>query len=240
MSEEAKKRSIVVTAKTLGRLYALIKGLSGAADTQTLGVRAWVLDAVRMLLRDAGVCAMARDDIVPRVLVWCKDGKHIQFNKCAWRLFFELIEYHGGMLEYLDEKNNLMSFTDIIGATLYGNSVLIHCIHYIAKIFSLAKAEQARAQEGLPPKRDDGRLARDDVKYFVNYFRERALFIKFHMIYIRVHKARSGAVFLELARFYNTLCTVPECSKLLSTIQKNKDYKQGIETVNQMFSSGTH
>jgi len=91
---------------------------------------------------------------------------------------------------------------------------------------------------GLPPKRDDGRSARDDVKFFVNYFRDRALFIKFHMIYNRVHKNRSGAVFVELARFYNVLSTYPECARLLSTIQKNKDYQDGINKMMALYTAG--
>jgi len=236
--QDVTNRCIILSPRTMLQIFQIIQVLHSETDPLLLSVRASLLNAVRVVSRNGEVLDIIRKKFIQLILEWCKDGKHIQFNRIAWRTFFELIEYHGGMLERMEQTNTLCFFTDIIGATIYGNAVLLNCIHYITKIFSLAKIEQQRIQSGRPPKRTDGHPVRDDVKFFVNYFRERALFIKFHMIYIRFHRNLSGAIFIELARFYNILSTNPDCAKLLSSIQKNKDYQEGLNKVMEMYSAG--
>jgi len=81
-------------------------------------------------------------ELPQKVLAWCKDGKHYQCNKVAWRIFYHMIAYHAGMLEELIEKKQLGWFTDLPasnnGASNTGrNAIMINSIHYIGKLFTM-------------------------------------------------------------------------------------------------------
>lgn len=223
-------------------IFSIIQQLSSSSDARALNMRAHLLSAVRILLRHRPVFEQIKLDTTfyQKLLSFCKDGRHFEFCKNAWKLFYELIEYHAGVLDFLDRSKLLSQFADILGTTVYGNTVMLHSLHYIGKLFSLFAAEQARAQRGLPLRRDDNRSVERDVKTFLIFFKDHHLFIKLHMIYKRFAQAYPGAAFLELAKLYRTLCTLPECQRLLREIQKNEDYKSGIQRLVEMYDAGGH
>jgi hypothetical protein len=233
----ATTKELSVSPADLMLIINLIQQLSGSSDTRALNVRAHLLGAVRILLRTKGIFDAVKIDttLYQRVLTFCKDGRHLIFNKNAWKLFYEMIEYHANVLDYLDRVKLLQQFTDILGTTVHGNIVMIHSLHYLAKLFGLLSKEQARTQKGKPMRRDDNRSVEKDVKTFLTIFKDRHLFIKLHMIYKRFAQSYPGAAFLELAKLYYMLSTLPECQRLLREIQKSDDYKAGIQRIVEMY-----
>src|SRR5690349_19045318 len=88
------------------------------------------------------------------------------------------------------------------------------------QLFRLAAAEQKRLQNGKEATRDDIKSFDKDTKTLAAFFKERHHFIKIHMIYKRFQSSYPGAVFQELAKFYNVMATEPNCQKLLKEAQK--------------------
>ena len=224
--------ALTVSQDTIDTLFRYINDLSKSPDAAAYPVCAPILSATRILLRNQDVYAehRAKEKLIQNLLVFCKDGRDSDFNKQAWKLFYELIEYHAGAIELMENTSLLSQFADVLGTTVNGTTVTIHSIRYFRKILELYSAEQKRHTI----LRDDGKSVEKDVKFFTNFFKDRHLFVKFHMTY-KNQASMCGAVFYEVAQLYQKLQILPETQKLLKDIQKNPEYKKGLQDIHEMF-----
>lgn len=224
--------ALIIYQEDIDALIGHIVTLSKLNDMATYPVSAPILSAVRILLRNQFVYSeyQAKERLIQNILAFCKDGKDSEFNRQAWKVFYELIEYHAGAIELMDNASLLTQFTNFLGTNVNGTTVTIHSIRYFRKILELGSADQSRRSV----KRDDKKSIEKDVKFFTNFFKEKTLFVKFHMTY-KNQTSMCGAVFYEVAQVYQKLQVLPETQKLLKDILKNPDYRKGLQDIHEMF-----
>jgi len=71
-------------------------------------------------------------DFYSKMLLFCRDGSNQEFNREAWALFYQVIYYHQGVMEYLIKGNVMASFVELVG-TSYNNIVISNGLHYFTK-----------------------------------------------------------------------------------------------------------
>jgi len=174
--------------------------------------------------------------------VFCRDGGDLVCNREAWRLWYNMVWCHSGMLDYLVRQNLLSPFLELVG-TSSNNVIMINGLRYITRVFSMVAREQRRVLDGRssvrPGEKEPLKSLEKDIKTFSSFFVHRSLFIKVHMIYKKLIPTYSGAAFLELANFYHVLSTSPHCKKLLSDTAKKMEYKLGLNKINGMYGVGS-
>jgi len=160
----------------------------------------------------------------------------MSFNQCAWKLFYQIVKHHNGIIEELINNKTLGQFLDLIVASA-SNTVIANGLHYLSKLFRLAsKTERERSQQ----KEYEVKSIEKDVKTLVTFLIQRHQFIKIHMTYKKiVSSSTQGIAFKELANFYHILSTKPLCQKLLKEIKKYPEYKEGLKKLSSMFHSNT-
>ncbi|EGC39604.1 hypothetical protein DICPUDRAFT_93545 [Dictyostelium purpureum] len=176
----------------------------------------------------------------------CRDGKNPEFNRNSWRLFFQMIRYHHGHIEYLEKSKYLIAFIDIITLNA-GNVVLTNSLHYLTKLFSLFQYETRKnviRPVGSNP--IDTKYVEKDVKSLVSFYVDRHLFIKFHMIYKKLIDSTDASdsksndvdqrLLNVLITLYRVIAVVPSCQKLMKDSLKHSEYKNGIIQVSKWFS----
>jgi len=200
-----------------------------------------ILNCLRYLMKCPAVFELAKKDtdFFPKMVLFCRDGNDFEFNRAAWKMFYQMIYYHYGLLEFWIKNNYLSPFLELVG-TSSNNIIMINGLHFISKVFSMLTREQKKHLGGKQPTRNEKEALKSyekDIKTFSSFFVHRSLFIKIHMIYKKLLPACSGAVFLELANFYHLLSTSPQCSKLLKDTSKKLEYRAGLTKIQMMFGS---
>jgi len=134
--------------------------------------------------------------------------------------------------------NLLQPFLEIVG-TSAGNGVIMNGLHYLSKLFSLSQIESKKNEGGKTNTRHELNVKsfEKDVKTLCKFFKERRLFIKIQMIYMRFQEPPTypGQLFQELARFYSIVAQNPTCQKLYKDVLKYPEYSAGIARVKQMY-----
>lgn len=235
--ENTMKNTLKVSYQTIFVLTGFIQQLAAGTTSNAISACALLMSALCLLLRNDRVLSLmdVRKYVVPNILSWCKDGRHPQCNHMAWKMFFELIAYHNGVLEELIADKTLGSFTDLIAANKAHSVVTINSIHYIGKIFTLVQSENER-RKCSRNRRQDIKCVERDVKNFCQFFRDHSCFIKLHLIYTSRDISQAGAAFREIACIYNALCMLPECERLFTFICKDEKYKESLLEVHKMFA----
>lgn len=185
------------------------------------------------------------------MLQFCREGRHHSFNKNAWKLFFQTIEYHSGAIEEYIKNKYLVQFLDLaVNVSNNSGIVITNGLHYLKKLFQLCE----KANKGGTPFRNDPKSVEKDVKMLVSFFIEKHHFIKLHIMYKRFTQTYPGGPFRvlffsffsfffnlafffkkELASFYKTIVNDPSCEKLLKDAFKNNEYKEGLLFINNLF-----
>lgn len=225
--------ALTVTQENIDTLVGYVNALSKKNDMATYPVSAPVLSAVRILLRHQLVYTeyKGKEKLIQSILGFCKDGKDSDFNRQAWKMFYEIIEYHAGAIEFMDSVGVLSQFTELLGTTVNGTTVTIHSIKYFRKVLELGSSEQGGRNSA---RREDKKSIEKDIKFFTNFFKEKHLFVQFHITY-KNQASMCGAVFYEVAQVYQKLQVLPETQKLLKDILKNPDYRKGLQDIHEMF-----
>src|SRR4051794_8781541 len=68
--------------------------------------------------------------MVFRMVLFCRDGNNLEFNRDAWAMFYQLIYYHQGVLENLVKANLLAPFLKLVG-TSYNSIIMTNGLHFI-------------------------------------------------------------------------------------------------------------
>lgn len=181
---------------------------------------------MRLLIKHPGVWEFLKKEGIffSSILSFCRDGKDKEFNREAWRTFYQIIFYHHGVLEYLLKQNTLGHFVELVG-TSSAHAIMINGLHYIGKLFSMPVNQQRRLSEGKYEARQEivkesFKTFEKDTKKLNSFFVEKSLFIKIHMIYKKIGSMQQGLTFLELAKFYHALSSIPQNSKLYKDTTK--------------------
>ncbi|KAK5582945.1 hypothetical protein RB653_004534 [Dictyostelium firmibasis] len=202
-----------------------------------------MLIALRQLLKQSEIFdSIKKESILYNkfLIPACRDGKNVEFNRNVWRLFFQMIRFHHGHIEYLEKSKYLNALMDIISLNA-GNVVLTNALHYLCKLFSLVSYETRKNALRAPgTSAIDTKYSEKDVKSLLNFFVERSCFIKFHMIYKKLTENTVGILIdqrllINITTFYRIISFLPSCQKLLKDTLKNPEYKTGIIQVSKMY-----
>jgi len=180
-------------------------------------------------------------DFYSKLIVFCRDGASMNFNKNAWSLFYQILYQQQGVLDFLVKGNVLPPFLDLIG-TSYNNVVISNALHYTTKLFLICVKEQRLQSEGRPPSRNTGekdtglKSLEKDCSTLNKFWIDRRLFIKIHMIFKKLIPTYAGTAFLELAHFYYQLASSAGFHKLYKDTVKKTEYKEGIVRMVSMFN----
>lgn len=68
-----------------------------------------------------------------RLVQFCRETKHPELNRNAWKTFYELIRYHPGFMEDLTKSQKLGQFLDVV-VTGSGHMVIANGLHYISRV----------------------------------------------------------------------------------------------------------
>ena len=235
-------KMLVVSYQDVRRLIALVSD-----KTKCYEVRTNVLVALRHLLKSPKVHGLIyRADgkkkkkadsfsfldgfFATALNEWCRDGENRQFNRNAWRLFFQLFRYHAGQAQVLGPIMDAIS-------PMAGPVVNSHGLYYLAKIFTMAQLEQGRAIAGKRTARDPKGMEKD-MRSMADLVSGRKLFVKLHMLYKSTPQDGAGPAFVALANVYRVIQKQPACSKLLKVISKDQDYRAGLEHLASLFGAG--
>jgi len=203
-------------------------------------VKTNMTSVLQSLLKVPEIFEFIKNDLsfYTKLVHFCREP-NVEYNRKAFQLLFQLVRYHHGVLDHLIKINLLQPFLEIVG-TSAGNGVIMNGLHYLSKLFSLNIEEAKRMEGGKPNSRNEATVKtfEKDVKTICKFFKERRLFIKIQMIYMRFQEPPSfpGQLFQELAHFYHTVAYTPTCQKLYKDINKYPEYREGIAKVKQMYT----
>ncbi|EFA78486.1 hypothetical protein PPL_09138 [Heterostelium album PN500] len=214
-------------------LSSRINDFSQPSNPNSFVIRTNLVRCIRHLFKISAVYEIIRkeEDFYTRLLGYCRDGTSAEFNREAWKLLYQMTKNHGGTLETLSKDNILQSFMELVGTSSH-STVITNGLHYITKMFNI---NSNNTKAGVIRSKTDVKVVEKDLKALNSLFTSKRLFIKIHMIYKKYIGAQPGLAFVELARFYNTMYTSPNCAKLLKDTIKKMEYKEGLEKIGSMF-----
>jgi len=239
------RNTVNITPEDILSVFKVVENIT-ATNESSYAVKAKLLSVCINLIKIPGVFDSIKKDsaFYSRLVQFCRDGSHLEFNLNAWKMFYVIIKFHSGVLLFLEgnqKQKPLAQFLDIIG-TSAGTFVIVNGLRFVTKLFNLAVNEQKKITQGKLTARGerDTKSLSKDVKLLSNFYIANHLFVKIHMIYKRIYSTNSiGAPFQELVKFYYAIGTVPSCQKLLLALQKNTEYKEELQHILEMYQDHT-
>lgn len=70
---------------------------------------------------------------VQKLIDICKDGTEMEFNRNAWRLFYQLFKFHPNVVEKIIKNGQMTAFLEMIGSG-QSSVVMKNSIHYFNKV----------------------------------------------------------------------------------------------------------
>ncbi|GAM19331.1 hypothetical protein SAMD00019534_025060 [Acytostelium subglobosum LB1] len=209
-------------------------------------VKSYMLESLRHLLKFNDLFEILKKETalyLKLLIPSCREGRNPDFNRNSWRMFFQIIRFHPTHIEYLEKNKYLAHFIEIV-STNASQVVLTNALHYITKLFSLVMYEHRRATLWKVSFHDLKSNERD-VKTLRDFFIDRHMFIKIHMVYRNYMENKlagrptDGRAYIQLFNLYQAISTLPICQKLLKDSAKNTDYKEGFNKVSKWFKDDT-
>jgi len=247
------------TGKPLDLLRSNCPGSNNGFSTDHFltDIATTIVKTLTHLLRHKGVLDKSLPKLAPELLRWCRCGRSIDFSQASWNLFFELFEWHSGIVEWMDSRDYMKNFIAITGMSDLGEIPLLFSLRYVRKLLWLFKQEQDRvkrkaesdaAVQRMGAKvdkqhsakallRDDGKSCEKDVKNIVAILQKNSSFVTMHIVFGKLSKRPPAMCYLEMAKFFSSIATVPECSRLYGFLQKNEAYKASLERALSLFGS---
>ncbi|KAJ6233582.1 sca1 complex scaffold protein scaa [Anaeramoeba flamelloides] len=167
-----------------------------------------------------------------------RDSKTDILSSKSWKLFEEIVYYHPKMIEYFQQINLLQNQMNLLGSRKI--NVLTHGLQTLANIFGMYERESKNLEKGIasdrPNLKDSLRSFEKEVKLFVVFFNEKALFVKLNMIYKNHGTKGSGLIFVHLAKVFFQIIYNPLCKKIYSNNMKKTEYKGGLDFFKNYFT----
>jgi hypothetical protein len=201
--------------------------------------RMHLLEAYRHLVKCPSVYALITHDAAyfSRILELCADGVDMEFNRNAWRLFYQLIKFHSTTISHLITFNLMSSFLELIGSGKY-SAVTTNSLHYFSKIFNLPNPP---ADDYVPSKKKIGFNVPSDqtrqeypknISKLVTHVTDKNHYVVFHLAFTNLSADYKGWPFQSLVSFYNTLNTSFLCQPMVNKFKRqSKEFKEGLEWV---------
>ncbi|KAJ6246236.1 sca1 complex scaffold protein scaa [Anaeramoeba flamelloides] len=155
----------------------------------------------------------------------------------ALKLFEEVVFHHSKMIDYLKNKKLLITWMNLLNSR--NLIVIINSLNTISRIFNMANRENKRLLQQKKPCRNSEnslKLIEKDIKTLVNFFQDKALFVKLNMIYKNNSIKNGGLLFVNLAKVYSQIINNPSCKKILKINLRKSEYQEGLNNFSNYFS----
>ncbi|KAJ3431131.1 sca1 complex scaffold protein scaa [Anaeramoeba flamelloides] len=211
-----------------------------------------MIDTLRNLIKVHDLFkTITRDTrFIQKIRELLSDETNHQFNRNCWRSFYQLIKYQEGFIVWLNKKEFLKSFIDLmLGGRLVTKTHLktserkysitvSNGLHYLSKILNMAVIEKQRIKllkpKARPYVRDYLKSMKKDTDVMVD-----ALIIhhrKLRFQYRKYAENFSGKPYIEIVKLYNLIRTLPGCKKLNNEMSRSKNPHEGLEEVKVIMS----
>eukprot|EP01156_Anaeramoeba_ignava_P021770 Anaeramoba_ignava/c19712_g1_i2.p1 GENE.c19712_g1_i2~~c19712_g1_i2.p1 ORF type:complete len:649 (-),score=179.01 c19712_g1_i2:76-2022(-) len=194
-----------------------------------------ILNSLRYLLKEESIFNNFQNnisDLIPIIKIWCLDEGNAEFNKTAFKTFYQIVSYHSNSIQYLIQNNLLDFLIEIL--TPHYKIYVTHCLYYFSKLFSMDLIEKNRIMNHKKPirvhEKSPIKTAKRDVKILVQYFVKKHYFVRFHIMLQKFkgkNHENSGAPFILLGKIYQIIMFSPSCSKFFRSVKKEKTYEEG-------------
>ncbi|KAG2375362.1 hypothetical protein C9374_009985 [Naegleria lovaniensis] len=213
---------------------------------RTYRPRSAMLVAFRHLIKVPEVFALFNRDATfyTKLLELCKDDVDMEFNRNAWRLFYQLIKFHGEEVMSEITNHNMSGFLSTI--SLQQKSIIAtNALHYFNKIFNLPidrniwqKVENDDKRPELVCEKGNNIPAKAHDKYhkavqiLIDFILKQklvdAVFVAAYNIWSKDYK---GWPFQTLAALFYTIHTHSSCQKLQQAFAKTSSTLSIIENM---------
>lgn len=152
-------------------------------------------------------------------------GESLDVNKAAWRLWYQLLAYHPGMVDRLISHNLLEPFLKPVDAR--ANPVVVfNALYYLTKLLA----------NDPPTAEHRKRMARKDVQTLAAWIKDADIWPQWHAIYAAYHAdpRNCAFVFPSLAGLFAAVNDSFLCKKLKAHLHKNADYDKAIAQVRDL------
>jgi hypothetical protein len=98
--------------------------------------KTYMLECLRHLLKCPEVfnkLIRLNKAFVQKLIDICKDGTEMEFNRNAWRLFYQLFKFHPNVVEKIIKNGQMTAFLEMIGNGT-SSVVMKNSIHYFNKV----------------------------------------------------------------------------------------------------------
>eukprot|EP01090_Pellita_catalonica_P020822 TRINITY_DN7620_c0_g1_i1.p1 TRINITY_DN7620_c0_g1~~TRINITY_DN7620_c0_g1_i1.p1 ORF type:complete len:348 (+),score=53.64 TRINITY_DN7620_c0_g1_i1:3-1046(+) len=231
--------NVIALMKKINQIVKIPNGYSVA--THMLGI-------VRYMILRKGMHRFLFPEFFTMHVQFCRDGKDLAFNKNAWQMLYQMITFNEGTLEYLMERGLLQHYAEAVTA-IAGDVVIQNSLHYFARLFNmydhaknkfvqLSHSSRASLKAQMKTNPTLIRLNRSTA-LFCKFYIDRRMFIKFHMIYKRLHVSECyrGIIWIKLAELYTVLRTSSSCKNLRRNLLNNVEYAKGYQVMAQLVES---
>jgi hypothetical protein len=251
--DEDKTPKLVITPSDINQILEFVCN-ENTRNRRAYRPRMFMLETLRHLLKCPSVFELVNVDknLFERIRDICEDGMDMQFNRNAWRLFYQLIKFHPTTMELLIKFNLIPQFLELIGSKIGKSSaVTTNSIHYFNKIFQLPENtnavptdedEDERSEKTVNPTKAGynvpSQAAKEkyvqSVKLLTDYIVTKQLYNLFHLVYTKLITNYQGWPFQAMAELYHTLDTHSSTANLAKVFKKQKEYATGLQQISDM------
>ncbi|KAL9657507.1 hypothetical protein ABK040_016772 [Willaertia magna] len=218
--------------------------------------RSALLVAFSQLIKVPEIFALLSADqtFYAKLLELCKDDVDMEFNRNAWRLFYQLIKFHGqGPMDDIIKFNLMTGFLSLINKE---NSSIIatNALHYFNKIFNLPidkeilnklQSDEEETEEtnetymkgyNIPPNNNEKYT--NAVKSLIDFIlKQKLVEALFQSAYETWSKDYKGWPFQTLASLFYTINTHSSCQRLSQQFKKKDTSKEALQKVEDMVNA---
>jgi hypothetical protein len=253
--DEDKSPKLVITPTDINQMLEFVCN-ENTRNRRAYRPRMFMLETLRHLLKCPTVFELVNPDknFFERIRDICEDGMDMQFNRNAWRLFYQLIKFHTNTMELLIKFNVMPQFLDLIGSKIGKSStVTTNSIHYFNKIFQLPENtlavnddedEDEHSEKTVNPTKSGYNVPSPavrekyatTVKALSDYIISKQLYNLFHFVYTKLITDYQGWPFQAMAQLYHTLDSHSSTANLAKAFKKQKEYATGLQQISDMHS----
>jgi len=251
---DSKSWKLSITASDLNNIIEVLFN-ENTKSRQTYSIRKYMLETLRHLIKCPSVFALLNLDkhLLARIQEMCEDSFDVEFNREAWRLFYQMIKFHAGVIEKLIKENMVANFLEPIGNKIETSPIISkNSIHYFNKIFNLP--ENSTPFTGnkkdclfyVEPKKNARKTGFNvpqaivmekyapSVRALCDHILLRQLHIIFYIAFTRLFSNYKGWAFQSLAQLYHTLDKHSSCVKIAQKFRSHKEYKEALDLMNEI------
>jgi hypothetical protein len=211
----------------LSQMFAFVRDTENYKNKKIYRARTKMLETLRHLIKCPAVQAalIQEDKFFQQLVVMCQDHHDMDFNRNAWKMFYQMVKLYPKTVETLISSNLLHAFLDQIGGS-ESSITTTNALRYFNKIFELVNLDVNEVTK---------KQYADTVKRLCDHIVSKELFGVFHLAYNKLITEYNGWPFQNLAKLYHTLNTNKSCEKLVIAMRKkDQSFRDGLDTMAKM------